>query len=176
MYERVLVGTDGSPTATRSVEAAARLAEAHRAELVIAHAFSARPSRSQALAWHDAPEAHRWRLSVGSIAEATAVAASERARDAVDDEVSIRTRCEPGRPARVLLELIDELDPDVLVLGNKDMARWIRQPRSVSRTLSRAASCDVVLIDTVGRRALRLGRGPAAPSKLGGKLLIRHAT
>jgi nucleotide-binding universal stress UspA family protein len=155
VYERVLVGTDGSGTASRAVEAAGLVASAHGAELVIAHAFSPRPTPGQKIAWLEAPDELRWRLSVGVIAEATVLTAIERALAVAGDRVRVDGRCEPGHPVPVLLGLIDELDPDVLVIGNRDMPRRIRAHRSVARALSRRATCDVVVVDTIGRRQRR---------------------
>lgn len=157
MYARVLVGTDGSATATRAVEAAARLAMTHGAELVVAHAFSPRASGAHRRAWLEAPEDFRWQLSSGSMAEDTMEAAIRHARAVTGGSVPISGRFEPGTPVQVLLELIDDLDPDVLVIGNRDISARIRTRRSVSRALVRRASCDVVLADTLGRRQQRRG-------------------
>lgn len=117
MYGRVLVGTDGSATATRAVEAAARLARAHDAELVVGHPFPTRLTPTQHHAWHEAPEELRWRLSSGSIAEDTVQAAVRCAETVAGPAARMRGRCEPGHPVPVLLSLIDKLDPDVLVMA-----------------------------------------------------------
>jgi nucleotide-binding universal stress UspA family protein len=66
--------------------------------------------------------------------------------------VRVRGRCEPGRPIPVLLSLVEELDPDALVIGNRDMPLRFRAHRSVARAVSRRAACDVVIVDTLGRR------------------------
>lgn len=145
MYERVLVGTDGSTTATRAVEAAVRLAATHGAALTVAHAYRARPSAAQQRAWQQAPEDFRWRLSVGSVGESTLDAAVATAR-ATCPWLDIDGRFEPGHPVRVLLRLVDQLDPDVLVIGNRG---------SIGRALARRAACDIVIVDTVGRRERR---------------------
>lgn len=160
MYERVLVGTDGSGTATRAVVGAATIALNSGAELTIAHAFSPRPSSNLQRAWLVAPEDLRWRLSIGTIAEATVQTAVERAHAVAGDDLPVVGRWEPGGPANVLLGLIDELDVDAVVIGNRDMTGWVRGHRSVGRALSRRARCDVVIIDTTGRRGNR-GRGTA---------------
>lgn len=162
MYERILVGTDGSATATRAVEAAARLARTHDAELVVAHAYSPRLTPAQQRAWHEAPEELRWRLSSGSIAEDTVEAALRHAARLTGGTVRMHGRCEPGGAIPVLLALIDELDPDAIVVGNRDMPARIRAHRSVSQAITRRASCDVVIADTLGRRQQR--RRSATPA------------
>ena len=163
MYKRVLVGTDGSATATRAVEAAARVARAHGAELIIANAFAPRLTAAQQIAQRDAPVELRWRLSPGVLSESTVAAAIERVQEASGATVPVRGRCEPGHPVPVLLKLVDELDLDVLVIGNRDMPLRLRAHRSVGRALSRRAPCDVVIVDTIGRRERQNvgGRHPA---------------
>jgi nucleotide-binding universal stress UspA family protein len=157
MYNRVIVGTDGSETATRAVEAAAVIARAHGAELVVAHAFPARLTGTQQAAQADAPDEMKWRLSPGALAEAVTETAAQRAHRVVGvgPVLRIRRRCEPGPPIPVLLRLVDELDPDALIIGNRDMPLRIRLHRSVARTLVRKATCDVVVVDTIGRRNQR---------------------
>lgn len=158
MYERILVGADGSDTATRAVETAARLAVAHDAGLVIAHVYSPRLTAAQQRAWHEAPEEQRWRHSSGSVAEGTLHAAVRHVTETTEGAVRVHGRCDPGRPVPVLLALVDELDPDLLVIGNRDMPGRIRARPSVSRALARRASCDVTIVDTLGRRQQRLRR------------------
>lgn len=155
MYQRLLVGTDGSPTATRAVEAAAAMARLHGAELVIAHAFA--PRFDLALL-NSAPDDVAWTMTPGSLADATLAHAAVHARAAAGGELEVHGRAEPGSPVPVLLRLVDELDPDALVIGNRDMRGLVRRHRSVGRALARRAGCDVVIIDTVDRR----GRGRTA--------------
>lgn len=162
MYTRVLVGTDGSATATRAVEAAASLARAHGAELIVAHAFSPRPTDRQRQAWDEAPEEVRWRLSLGAFAEATVGDAVERARARAGSHLVVHGRCEPGAAVSVLLRLVGELDPDAVVVGNRDLQARPRLRRSVARAVSRRAPCDVIIIDTIGRRQKRRTATPAA--------------
>jgi nucleotide-binding universal stress UspA family protein len=156
MFERVLVGTDGSATATRAVEAAALVARAHGSVLIVGHAFSSRQTWGQQRAWAEAPEESRWRLSVGAVAEATVHAAIDRAHETVGAGLKVLGRCEPGRPVPVLLAMVDALDVDALVIGNRDMRARLRLGRSVGRRLARRAACDVVIVDTVGRRQGRV--------------------
>lgn len=155
MYERILTGTDGSPTATQAVEAAALLAHAHGAELIVAHAFRRRLTAVQQRVWDSAPEDLRWRHSSGSIAERVVEEAVLIARRATDGAVAATWRAEPGAPVPVLLGLIEELNPDVLVIGKRDISSPFL---SVSRALVRRAPCDVVAVDTARPRHGRDGR------------------
>lgn len=162
MYERILVGTDGSETAAVAVEAAARLARTHDAELVVAHAYPTRLTPAQQRAWSEAPEEVRWKLSCGTIAENLVRAEVERAKAEAGSEILVQGRSEPGRPVPVLVGLIDELDPDAVVVGNRDMAGPMGSYRSVGRAIAAKATCDVIIVDTVGRRDQRR-RGTLGP-------------
>lgn len=158
MYQRVLVGTDGSPTASRAVEAAARVARAHGAALVVGHAFPPRLTTRQERDLRTAPDSLRWRLTPGAMGEEVVRAAVERARVASEGVVAVRGRAEPGDAVAVMLALVAELDPDVLVIGNRDMPGRLPLRRSVARALSRRATCDIVIVDTIGRRHQRRER------------------
>lgn len=162
MFARVLVGTDGTDTATRAVEAAAEMARAHRSVLVIGHAFAPKPTWRQQQAWAEAPEELRWRLTVGAIADQIVHAAIDHVHRTVNDDLQVFGHREPGRPVPVLLAMTASLNIDALVIGNRDMRR-LGPGGSIGRGLTRRATCDVIVVDTVGRRDLRnTARPPAA--------------
>lgn len=148
MYSHVLVGTDGSVTAARAVEAAARLALAHGGRLTIAHAFAARPT--PALDADRVPDGIGWLLTPGGAAEALVAAAVDHTRTLGDLDVDGVARV--GTPIGVLLELIAEQQPDVVVVGNADARRALAR-RSIGTALSRRSPGDVIIVDTVGRPA-----------------------
>lgn len=143
MYNHVLVGTDGSATASRAVEAAARLAHAHRARLTIVHAFK---SGHHALT-DDCPHELSWRLSAGGIADCVVDAAARAARTVAEDELEVDTRHAPGSAVTVLLRAIRALKPDAVVVGNADV-HGFRVRRSIGHRLTRKACVDVVVVDT----------------------------
>lgn len=155
MYERVLVGTDGSVTATRAVESAARLARRHNAELVVGHGFSTSLTAAQRRWMADAPEEHRWRFSPGTIAEATLDDAVARARDVAGAELVVTGVCSHGGPVPVLLDAARRTNADLLVIGNRD--------RRIERAVCRRAPCDVLVVDTTGRRARARARATNRP-------------
>jgi nucleotide-binding universal stress UspA family protein len=68
VYDHVLVGTDGSATATKAVEAAAQLAQVHGARLTIAHAFN--PREPEPLESRAVEAEFPWLWSSGARAEA----------------------------------------------------------------------------------------------------------
>jgi nucleotide-binding universal stress UspA family protein len=146
VYDHLLVGTDGSPTATRAVEAAARLAHAYNAKLTIAHAFRGRPIPVADA--HLMPAGDLWKLSPGATAESVVAEAADRAQLAACGGLEIATRIEPGTPAHVLRTLARELRPDAVVVGNAD-AQGMHLRRPIGHVLTRRLATDVVIIDTV---------------------------
>ena len=154
MHERVVVAVDPRSPGNRAVEEAAVLARAHGAELVVAVAYPNQLTTSQRGDRDGAPTDEQWRLSPGSIAEAAAQTAVRRARAFAGDDVRIRTRCEPGRPASVLAELTRDLDADLLLVELSDTRGASAVTPRVARSLTRKAACEVVLV----------GAGPVAPA------------
>jgi nucleotide-binding universal stress UspA family protein len=150
VYDHVLVGTDGSVTATRAVEAAARLAHTHRARLTIAHAFDPRQPVAVSSS-SPVEEEFTWRQTVGGIAEALVNAAADHAQAAACGGLDVHTRAEPGPPAAVLVACALDLRPDAVVVGNADLHR-VRLRRSIGHALSRRVHSDVIIVDTIGRR------------------------
>jgi nucleotide-binding universal stress UspA family protein len=155
MYERIVVGTDGSETATKAVEAAAQVAARHAATLCVTSAYAPRLTADQRAHWQETPEKARWRLSAGSIAEGVVQEAVAHARAAAGDGLEVHGRPEPGDPVGVILQLVDELDADMVIVGNRGMTGLGRLRGSVASRVSRLAPCDVLIIDTVGAVRLR---------------------
>lgn len=153
MYEHVLVGTDGSPTAMRAVEAAARLARAHDARLTIVHAFKPRPPSPR-----DERFRELWpRMTSGVIADEIVKRAEHHARAAVGGALDVETLHGPGKPVAVLRRAVTSLSPDVVVVGNADLRRP-RAHRSIGHALSRKVHSDVVVVDTSNAASPRAAR------------------
>ncbi len=150
MYDHVLVGTDGSATATRAVTAAAQLAHAHDARLTIVHPFEPRPALPSDLGDRDLDELG-WRGTPGGAAELLVQEAAAHARAASCGALDADGYAEPGQPVPVLLEAVLRHRPDVLVVGNADLRRP-RLRRGIGTTLSKKAPVDVVIVDTSGAR------------------------
>lgn len=153
MYERIVVGTDGSETATRAVLAAATVARAWDADLCVTAAYTPRLTAEQRYNWELVPEDVRWRLSAGAVAEAVVHDAARRAQKVGGRALGVDTRCEPGGPADVILNVANDVGAGMVIVGNRDMVgrRWLR--RGVGHALARRAGCDVLVVDTVGALA-----------------------
>ena len=121
-YSVVLVGTDGSDTATRAVRRASEVAAASDARLLVAFVGDA--------------EAGPAVLSRAMAATAGTVPPAE-------------TRLLTGDPADALLGLADVEKVDLVVVGNKGMAGAQRfLLGSVPNKISHRAGCDVLVANT----------------------------
>jgi nucleotide-binding universal stress UspA family protein len=152
-YRRVLVGTDGSESASGAVQHAAKLAAASGAELIIATAFvSASPhAKELELEREQAPDDIRWAITTVGEADDKTAAARELAHQAGGAALKVRTRSAAGDPASALLSVAEELSCDVIVVGNRGMAgagRFLLG--SVPNRISHHAPCDVLIVNTTG--------------------------
>lgn len=146
-YRNVVVGTDGSATATSAVRAAAELAAASGARLTIVTAFTPQPSGT-ARAMEEAPEEIRWRITDSGQADEKALEASRVAKEAGVKDV--RTRSQSGDPADALIDVAEDTGGDLIVVGSKGMtgaARFVLG--SVPNKVSHHAPCDVLIVSTV---------------------------
>ena len=146
-YRRILVGTDGSETATEAVRHAAELAGVFDAELVVLTAFTPDPTAT-ARAQEEAPDDIKWRITDSAAADEKATAAAATAKAA--GAHNVRCQSMSGDPASALVDVAEELSADVIVVGSKGMAspaRFILG--SVPNTVSHHAPCDVLIVHTV---------------------------
>jgi nucleotide-binding universal stress UspA family protein len=122
VYQRILVGTDGSPTAAKAVERAVDVARATGAVLTIACAG-------------DAPRA-------------TEIVEAEAARHA-DAGIELATEVLDGDPATALLDRAEFGQFDLLVVGNKGMTGMARfMVGSVPNKVSHHAPCSILIART----------------------------
>jgi nucleotide-binding universal stress UspA family protein len=107
MYARILVPTDGSPTADAAMAEAIELAGAFDAEINVLHVIDSR----------------QYDTSIESAVaplEAEGEAYVERLEEtAADADVPVATAIRVGRPARLILEYADEHDVDLVVMGTR---------------------------------------------------------
>ena len=143
MIATVAVGTDGSPTADRAVEAAIDLAQRFDAKIVFISAYrpvdEARLRREQ----RDAPAQHHWRINPTEDVEEILRDAEEKA-DARG--VKWASEASEGDAADVLVDLAAKHGADVLVVGNQGMHR--RELGSVPNSVSHKADCHVLIVKT----------------------------
>jgi nucleotide-binding universal stress UspA family protein len=143
MIKTVAVGTDGSDTAAKAVEFALDLAARYEAKIVFLSAY--RPVSEERLKREsrDAPEDIQWQINPAEDVEPALRDAKETA-----DERGLESASEAkeGDPSKVLVDLADKHDADLLVIGNKGMQRKVLG--SVPNTVSHKANCSVVIVKT----------------------------
>ena len=146
MFARIVVGTDGSETAKQAVREAAQLAKQTGAALYIVSAFDPVPPgrlREERLA---APSDIEHTLGPTEDVDATLADAAQ----AVDDAgVEVRTIARQGEPADAILDVAEEENADLIVVGNKGMTGAKRfLLGSVPNKVSHHAPSSVLIIRT----------------------------
>src|SRR5919108_4716838 len=146
MFARIVVGTDGSETAKQAVREATELAKQTGASLDVVSAFEPVPSsrlREERLeAPSDIAHAVNPREDVDAIL-------GEAQRDVQEAGVSVRTFARQGEPADAILDVAEEENADLIVVGNKGMTGAKRfLLGSVPNKVSHHAPCSVLIIRT----------------------------
>jgi nucleotide-binding universal stress UspA family protein len=146
MFDSIVVGTDGSDTAKEAVRQAVELARSVGAELLLVSAYQpvSRVSLNREAA--QAPEDVQWMVSAR---EDVATLLAEAAQTANDAGVAVQTFQRQGDPADAILDIAEERDADLIVVGNKGMTGAKRfLLGSVPNRVSHHAPCSVLIIRT----------------------------
>jgi nucleotide-binding universal stress UspA family protein len=146
MFRSIVVGTDGSDTATKAVGQAVELARAVGAKLELVSAYEPVPAQRLNEERRQAPEDLQWAINPREDVDATLEAAAEVARKA-GVEVSVYAR--QGDPADAILDVAEEREADLVIVGNKGMTGAKRfLLGSVPNKVSHHAPCSVLIIRT----------------------------
>lgn len=150
-YSRIVVGTDGSPTADRAVRRAVALAKATGIPLTIATGWYREmpdpPVPSEAAQWPgESTSGHAADWASKVVSDAAAIART----DGIDD---VETSTPQGGAAEGLIELVSD-DPDVLlVVGTVGLgSRAERLIGNVPHQITHHAPVDVLLVQTTSGR------------------------
>jgi nucleotide-binding universal stress UspA family protein len=146
----IVVGTDGSDTAAQALLQAGDLAETTGAKLHIVSAYE--PVSGVELS-DDLPASASWMVGpdvpVDSVLENAAGAMQARGIEA-------ESHARRGDPANALLQVAEEQDADLIVVGNKGMTGAKRfLLGSVPDKVSHHAPCSVLIVRTT--------KGPPSP-------------
>lgn len=161
-YKGILVGTDGSPTATRAVEEASGLAAALGITPLIVCAYEPpsveelnrlRSDPNDPVAqWkagrtqRETPDEFRWRIAAASQAEDILERAQEHASKA---GATAETRAVEGNPAEALISLAEKEGFDLIVVGSVGMTGAKRfKLGNVPHRVSHHAPTDVLILRT----------------------------
>jgi nucleotide-binding universal stress UspA family protein len=131
-YRKIVVGTDGSDSATRAVRHAGWLAGTLGADLLVTHAFPVTPD--------DPASPERMAASV--------------LRDACADvaEASPRPLLRTGEAAGALIRLARDEGADLIVVGNRGLGTRRVLMGTVPGRVAQRAPCDVLIANTTGER------------------------
>jgi nucleotide-binding universal stress UspA family protein len=139
MFQSIVVGTDGSETAGEAVREAIVLAKAVSAYEPVSRERLREEARQ-------APGDMQWMVNPREDVEATLSDASERVEAA---GVSVHTYAREGDPADAILDVAEERNADLIVVGNKGMTGAKRfLLGSVPNKVSHHAPCSVLIIRT----------------------------
>jgi nucleotide-binding universal stress UspA family protein len=161
-YRRILIGTDGSPTAMRALDVGATLSKKLGAEALVVCAYE--PPTKQELdslksdpndpvaQWdqeqivRETPDEFRWRIAGAAQAEDVL----ERAADRVSDRgVEAEVKALKGPADEVLVSVAESEDAELIVVGSVGMSggkRFILG--NVPNRISHQAPTDVLILKT----------------------------
>jgi nucleotide-binding universal stress UspA family protein len=146
LFQRIVVGTDGSDTASEAVRQAVELARSLGASLEVVSAFEPVPQerlREEASEIPgDVAHAVGPREDVNQVLEAAAGPAREQG-------VEANTHAREGDPADAILDVAEETNADLVIVGNKGMTGARRfLLGSVPNKISHHAPCSVLIVRT----------------------------
>jgi nucleotide-binding universal stress UspA family protein len=146
VFKSIVVGTDGSETATSAVRQAVDLAKEIGAKIELVSAYE--PVSDQRLREErtEVPDDLQWMVNPREDVDSTLNEAADTAREAgVDVEVYARQ----GDPADAILDVAEEQKADLIIVGNKGMTGAKRfLLGSVPNKVSHHAPCSVLIIRT----------------------------
>lgn len=146
MFASLVVGTDGSDTATEAVRQAGALAANLGAKVHLVSAYEPVPER-RLRDEHNRPRPDlEWMMHPR---EAVNTTLDEARRIVAQSGVEVDTHAREGDPADAILDVAEEQDADLIVVGNKGMTGAKRfLLGSVPNKISHHAPCSVMIIRT----------------------------
>ena len=122
MYKKILIATDGSPTATRAAEIGADLAKTLGAEIFLLHVGEAKQGKK---------------------------VLEKAAKEVKASKVTVSTRTVDGDPADKIIETAENEGADLIVVGNKGMTGAKRfLLGSVPNQVSHHSPVNVLIVKT----------------------------
>jgi nucleotide-binding universal stress UspA family protein len=146
VYRSIVVGTDGSETAGKAVDAAVELAALSGATLEVVSAYEPVSNQRLRREAREIPADMEWMIHRRAEVDATLHHAVERAAAA---GVAVREHAREGDAADAILDVAEELGADLIVVGNKGMTGAKRfLLGSVPNKVSHHAPCAVLIVRT----------------------------
>ena len=146
MFSSIVVGTDGSDTAGTAVRAATELAKQVGASISLVSAYEPVPNQRLREERRDVPKDLEWMVNPREDVEATLKEAAEGVEAA---GVKVETYSRESDAADAILDVAEETNAELIVVGNKGMTGTKRfLLGSVPNKVSHHAPCSVLIIRT----------------------------
>ncbi len=146
MFSRIVVGTDGSDTAAEAVRQAIDLAKLAGAQLSVVSAYEPIPKRRLEEERDAAPRDVQYEIGPREDVNLVLDAAAASARK---EGIEVQTHPVEGEPAEAILDVAEETNADLIVVGNKGMTGARRfLLGSVPNNVSHHAPCSVIIVRT----------------------------
>ena len=155
VFETVVVGADDSQTARQAVLVAADIAQLAGGKLHIVTAYD-----SKTVSRQDLPEEFRFSNTMHPadlLLEDMAKLVRERGLEPV-------VHAATGSPAEAIVRVAEQVEADLIVVGNKGMKGVRRVLGSVPNSIAHSAPCSVLIADTITAVA-RADTGPSAEER-----------
>jgi nucleotide-binding universal stress UspA family protein len=155
MARSIVVGTDGSGPADAAVRRATDLASLEGARLHLVTAYHAPQIVQETTVWTNEPKGlidtgrtggdpHPETVDLREVAESVLKRA---ARVALSKGVDVETHAREGQPADVIIEIANQKQADLIVVGSRGLTGIQRYLMgSVSSKVTEHASCSVMIV------------------------------
>jgi nucleotide-binding universal stress UspA family protein len=146
MFGSIVVGTDGSDTANEAVRQATDLAKMTGSSIDLVSAYEPVSSARLREEAQQVPKDLEWMVNPREDVEATLDTALEQIKEA---GVEVQKFAREGDPADAILDVAEERNAGLIVVGNKGMTGAKRfLLGSVPNKVSHHAPCSVMIIRT----------------------------
>jgi nucleotide-binding universal stress UspA family protein len=146
MFSKIVVGTDGSETASEAVKQASDLAKISKSELNIVSAYEPISQAQLREEARDVPGDVSHAVNPREVVNVTLEGAAGIAKK---QKVEVQTHPREGDPADAILDVAEEIHADLIIVGNKGMTGAKRfLLGSVPNKVSHHAPCSVMIIQT----------------------------
>jgi nucleotide-binding universal stress UspA family protein len=146
MFGRIVVGTDGSVTASAAVRDAIELAKLTGSKLDIVSAYEMIPAERMREEKEEAPGDIQYAINPR---EDVTLTLENAAAPAKQEGVEVELHPRQGDPADAILDVAEEVHADLIIVGNKGMTGAKRfLLGSVPNKISHHAPCGVYIVRT----------------------------
>jgi nucleotide-binding universal stress UspA family protein len=146
MYSSIVVGTDGSDTAKEAVRQATELAKSLGAEIHLVSAYEPIPEGRLRQERQQVPDDLQWMVNPREDVNTTLEEAGKQIKE---EGVKAEIHAREGDPADAILDVAEEENADLIVVGNKGMTGARRfLLGSVPNKVSHHAPSSVMIIRT----------------------------